>query len=457
MHPQRGLCLQQGPSQPGPDSPVVYWLHREHRALDNWGLYAAQQAALGSGAPLAVVYCLAPAYLGAIWRQFSFLLKGLEHVAQDLAKLRIPLFLLQGEPGRTVADFAGSLAAARVYTDFDPLRIKGQWLNDLLATYQGSVFDVDSRNIVPCRAASNKHEYAARTLRPKLRKLVPEFLAPCPGPLVHEPGWPLPAPEIDWSGIAASLDVDRSVGEIPEIIPGEEAAQAVLDTFLSQRLPVYADKRNDPNSGVQSQLSPYLHFGMIASSRVALAVLDRAPSGDVNAESFLEELIVRRELADNYCLHNPDYDSVEGFPDWAKKTLDKHRADPRPYCYSREQWEAARTHDPLWNAAQTEMRETGRMHGYMRMYWAKKILEWSESPEQAMATAIHLNDRYLLDGRDSNGYTGIAWSLGGVHDRPWKERPIFGTVRYMNESGCRRKFNVQAYIDRMLTLTQGHK
>jgi deoxyribodipyrimidine photo-lyase len=163
-------------------------------------------------------------------------------------------------------------------------------------------------------------------------------------------------------------------------------------------------------------------------------------------EAFLEELVVRRELSDNFCFYNEDYDRFRGFPEWARTSLDKHRDDPREYIYSLEAFERAATHDPLWNAAQLEMVKRGKMHGYMRMYWAKKILEWTESPERAMEIAIYLNDRYQLDGRDSNGYAGIAWSLGGVHDRPWRERPVFGKLRYMNFNGCKRKFDVRAYI-----------
>ena len=164
-------------------------------------------------------------------------------------------------------------------------------------------------------------------------------------------------------------------------------------------------------------------------------------------DAFLEELIVRRELSDNFCFYNPDYDRFSGFPAWAQKTLNDHRRDPRPYLYRREEFEAARTHDPLWNAAQTEMVRRGKMHGYLRMYWAKKILEWTASPEEALETAIYLNDRYELDGRDPNGYAGIAWSIGGVHDRAWKERPVFGKIRYMSYQGCAGKFPVRDYLE----------
>jgi deoxyribodipyrimidine photo-lyase len=197
---------------------------------------------------------------------------------------------------------------------------------------------------------------------------------------------------------------------------------------------------------VVSHLSPYLHFGQLSAQRVALEA--QGYDADIPAqEAFLEQLVVRRELSDNFCFYEPAYDRFEGLPAWARETLDRHRTDPRPYLYGLEEFEEARTHDPLWNAAQSQMVKTGYMHGYMRMYWAKKILEWTESPEEALRVAIYLNDRYELDGRDPNGYTGIAWCIGGLHDRAWGERPVFGKVRYMSAGGARRKFDAAAYID----------
>lgn len=172
-------------------------------------------------------------------------------------------------------------------------------------------------------------------------------------------------------------------------------------------------------------------------------------ANDEAKRAFLEELIIRRELSDNFCFYNEDYDNFKGFPEWAKKTLQKHKNDKREYLYSAIEFERALTHDELWNAAQMEIVRKGKMHGYMRMYWAKKILEWSESPEKAMEIAIYLNDRYGLDGRDPNGYTGIAWSIGGVHDRAWNERKIFGKIRYMSHGGCKSKFDVEKYIEQI--------
>jgi deoxyribodipyrimidine photo-lyase len=224
-----------------------------------------------------------------------------------------------------------------------------------------------------------------------------------------------------------------------------------MKNFLDKKIYTYDRYSNDPAKDTLSNLSPYLHFGQISAQRVALEVLKSGASQD-NKDAFLEELIIRRELSDNYCFYNNNYDSFEGFPNWAKDTLNVHRIDPREYIYKAEELEEARTHDKLWNAAQLEMTLTGKMHGYMRMYWAKKILEWTESPEEAQDIAVYLNNKYELDGRDPNGYVGIAWSIGGLHDRAWKERPIFGKVRYMSNKGAKSKFDVNSYINKIKKL-----
>jgi deoxyribodipyrimidine photo-lyase len=228
-------------------------------------------------------------------------------------------------------------------------------------------------------------------------------------------------------------------------VPGEKAGYEAAKFFFNHVLHRYHTDRNDPNKEGQSNLSPYLHFGQLGAQRVAYEI-NLAGEEGAEVDSFLEELVIRRELSDNYCFYNPHYDAVEGFPDWARKSLEKHLTDPRETQYSVDIFEKGETHDLLWNAAQIEMVFTGKMHGYMRMYWAKKILEWTESPRKAMETAIYLNDKYSLDGRDPNGYAGIAWSIGGVHDRAWFERPVYGKVRYMSYGGCKSKFNVNDYI-----------
>lgn len=446
MHPKRIKILKAGAL---PTGPVVYWMSRDQRVRDNWALWFAQEQAAKQKVPLAVVFCLAPQFLGATFRQYAFMLKGLREVAQNLGEKHIPFFLLQGAPEVEIPVFIRKYGVGGLITDFDPLRLKRQWQEAVAQKIDIPFFQVDAHNIVPCWAASDKPEYGAYTLRPKIRRALPDFLEEFPRVQKQEAGWGEPVAPIDWAGILTGLSVDRAVPEVSGCQPGEKAARAALKDFLENRLAAYPQARNDPNREGQSHLSPYLHFGQISAQRIALAVQDANALPEAK-EAFLEELIVRRELADNFCYYNSAYDSFAGFPQWAQKTLDEHRHDPREYLYTLEQFDQARTHDDLWNAAQREMVHTGKMHGYLRMYWAKKILEWTPSPEEALKNAIYLNDRYELDGRDPNGYTGIAWSLGGVHDRAWGERKVCGKIRYMSYNGCKAKFNVAAYVQKHL-------
>ncbi len=441
VKPERVRVVGEG--SPG-GGPVAYWMSRDQRVADNWALLFAQQLALEQRVPLAVVFCLVPEFLGATWRQYAFMLKGLQQVVQSLAEKGIAFFLLTGSPQEQMRSFVESHDIGQLVTDFDPLRVKRQWKEEVAARLQIPVYEVDAHNIIPCWVASPKLEYAAYTIRPKIHRAVPEFLEPFPALADHSVPRSAAAP-VNWDAVRHTLRVDTSVPEVDWLQPGERAGRDVLERFLESKLAFYTERRNDPTQDGQSNLSPYLHFGQISAQRVALE-LEAYRLPHEAKDAFFEELVVRRELADNFCFYNPKYDSLAGCPEWAQKTLTEHRQDPRQYVYSVEEFERGRTHDDLWNAAQMEMVHRGKMHGYLRMYWAKKILEWSESPEQAMQTAIHLNDKYELDGRDPNGYTGVAWSIGAVHDRPWKERAIFGKVRYMSYGGAKRKFDVQAYV-----------
>lgn len=431
--------------------PVIYWMSRDQRAEDNWALLHAQDLANERGAPLAAVFCLAPAFPGANLRHYAFMLRGLARTADELKRFRIPLYLLHGEPGREIPRFALKHRASALVADFDPLRIKRRWLQEVAGKLPIPVLEADAHNVVPCWAASHKPEYGAYTLRPKIRAALDEFLEEFPVLEKHPVAWKPAPPGIDADAALERLKPDASVSPVRGIQPGAQAALHALRAFINSGLRRYAVAHNDPNADAASGLSPWLHFGHLSAQRVALEVTKAAhadPELADSAAAFLEQLVVRRELSDNYCLHNPAYDALDNIPSWARATLDAHRADQRDYVYSLAQWEDADTHDPLWNAAQRQLTGSGAMHGYMRMYWGKKILEWSASPEEAMATAVQLNDRLALDGRDPNGYTGIAWCIGGVHDRPWRERPVFGSIRYMNAAGCRRKFDADSYIAR---------
>lgn len=422
--------------------PIVYWMSRDQRINDNWALVFAQQLALSRHQALKVIFALAPKFLEAAWRQYYFMIEGLKEVVDDLASKRISFEILTGDPSTEIVKYCQNKRVGGLVTDFDPLKIKRDWRKKVTQGLKIEFWEVDAHNIVPCWVASQKQEYAAYTLRPKINRLLPEFLKSVPR--LKSMDQSLSQGEnIDWDKVVALFKIDRSVGPIDWLCPGGKAGRKVLREFLNHGLARYAKDRNDPTKKGQSNLSPYFHFGQISAQKVALEILKtRSRSKD----DFLEELIIRRELAENYCYYNQNYDEFAGAPDWARKTLRAHQDDPQEYLYSRAELEKAETHDRLWNAAQVEMVKKGKMAGYTRMYWAKKILEWSDNARTAFQTAIFLNDKYELDGRDPNGYAGIAWSIAGAHDRPWPERPIFGNVRYMSYEGCRRKFNVEKYI-----------
>lgn len=447
VHPARITVLKDRPQGRGP---VICWMSRDQRSQDNWAMLHAQDLALAARVPLLAAFCLAPSFPRAAARAYDFMLAGLEETAAELAARNIPLVLLAGEPGKTLPGLVRELRAGAVVADFDPLRLKRLWKKWVCAAVDAPVIEVDAHNLVPCRRASDKQEYAARTIRPKLRRLLPEFLEEFPE-LEPHPHLLAAIPEgMGFAAARAFVQPDASAAPPPGVRPGPAAGGEVLRAFLDERLDRYSAGRNDPNQDCQSGLSPWLHFGQVAAQRVALEAA-RARAGrekDANLADFLEELVVRRELADNYCLYNSHYDSIDGAPEWARKTLARHAGDPRPHLYALEEFDRAATHDPLWNAAQRQMVQTGKMHGYLRMYWAKKILEWTPVPALAVQVALDLNDRYGLDGRDANGCAGVMWSVCGLHDRPWAERPVFGTVRYMSAAGCARKFDVAAYVRR---------
>jgi deoxyribodipyrimidine photo-lyase len=437
VHPQRVRTILKAPAKKGP---VIYWMSRDQRVKDNWALIFAQELGRKLEQPMAVAFCLTPEFLGAASRQYHFMVLGLRQVEKDLNELEIPFLLLAGDPGEKIPQILNDHDAGALVSDFSPLSISRGWKQSVAGQIDLPFYEVDAHNIVPCWFASAKQEWAAYTFRPKVRRLLAEFLEEFPSLQRNRYPW-MNRVENDWEAAERSIKVD-ALPEAKWIAPGERAARECLAYFLKEKLSCYDSQRNDPTLDGQSSLSPYLHFGQISAQRVAIQAL----AFPEDSGSFLEELVVRRELSDNFCYYSSNYDSCKGFPDWAKETLNRHEKDQREYIYTLEDLEAAQTHDPLWNAAQLEMVYNGKMHGYLRMYWAKKILEWTESPEIALRSAIYLNDRYELDGRDPSGYTGIAWSIGGVHDRAWKERAVFGKVRYMSLKGAMAKFDVKAYI-----------
>jgi deoxyribodipyrimidine photo-lyase len=432
--------------QPDPDGRCVfYWMQRAQRGVDNPALNVAIIAGNLLGLPVLAVFGLTADYPGGQRRHFRFLVDGLRDTEADLERRGVALAIGLGRPDEVVANLADQLRPALVIGDENPVRVGGLWRAGLASRLQIPFYLIDSDVVVPM-SLFPKEEYAARTIRPKIHRVWDSYLKPLPAPSARVP-WSGPRPRTERNEPEVLLHKLKiqGVAEVVGYKGGTKEAMVRLERFIEDRLPRYATERNEPTPYMTSELSAHLHFGHISPLTIALAVqASGAPPESIDV--YLEELIVRRELAINFVARNPHYDTLSGCPDWARKTLMKHAADTRPILYTARQLEEAETHDPLWNAAQKEMVSSGRMHNYLRMYWAKKILEWSPDPETAYAIALDLNDRYEMDGRDPNGYTGVAWAIGGKHDRPWPERPIFGTIRFMSYDGARKKLDSERYI-----------
>jgi deoxyribodipyrimidine photo-lyase len=429
---------------------VVYWMQRSQRAFDNPALEVAVKAANLLGKPCVVFFAPVPFYPHANLRHFRFLNQGIPAIAAGLKKRGIG-FVLRRYPDHDLLKFCEQVNAALVIGDENPLREPEHWREAVTAKLSIPFWTVDADVIVPSKLLM-KEQYGAYTARPVIKRLLAEFLKPVGNARAKVP-WSPPrglqslAPDFD---ITDGWRLDRSVAPVDEICGGTEEALKQLKSFIKRGLAKYPIDRNKPERDGTSRLSAYLHFGHIGPHTIALAV-QKSNAPKLAKEAFLEQLIVRRELAINFVRFNPDYDSFESGTPWAHKSLAEHAGDTRK-IYSERQLEDAQTHDPLWNAAQRQMVMTGFMHNYVRMYWAKKILEWSKTPARAYQMAVYLNDKYELDGRDPNGYAGIAWAIVGKHDRPWFDRPIFGKIRYMSFNSTSKKFDSKSYIRQMEAL-----
>lgn len=430
---------------------VLYWMQSAQRAHCNHALEYAVRCANERKKPLLAAFALTGDFPNANLRHYVFMLEGLQETQTALARRNIRLIIQLGNPPDIMARLAAR--ADLVITDEGYLRIQRQWRTAVAAQIACPLYEVTTNLIVPVEAASEKENYSAATLRPRIWRRLNDFLTPLRQTRPHRSSLSLPVESLqieDPLRLARSLKTDDSVPPSPFFRGGRKEALKRLGRFLRNKLADYDTARNDPTRDGQSNLSPYLHFGQISPLEIALA----AREADAEAAApFLEELIVRRELSHNFVSYNPKYDQFESLPYWAQRTLQVHSRDKRPVRYTLEQLETASTEDPYWNAAQMEMVLTGKMHGYMRMYWGKKVLEWTRRPEEAFQILLTLNDKYELDGRDPNGYAGIAWCFG-KHDRPWKERPVFGKVRCMNAAGLRRKFNADLYVRKIRRLQE---
>jgi deoxyribodipyrimidine photo-lyase len=370
-------------------------------------------------------------------------------VQEALEKCGIKMVVRRGAPD-DIALEAGK-DASLIVTDRGYMRPQKRWRKRVAGEAECPVTQVESDVVVPVGLASGKRETAARTLRPRIGEYLHDFLVGLTPTKISKQSLHMNAEGLDLSNIEKALggmDLDRSVGALSHLYRGGTSeAKKLFRRFLEGSFDAYTGHRNQPQTDDVSHMSKYLHFGQISPIRLALTAR-RARTKKDNIESFVEELIVRRELSMNFVLYTPDYDSCSNLPDWAKKTLEEHTHDEREHTYTRKQLESAETHDEYWNAAMKEMVHTGYMHNYMRMYWGKKILEWSNTPEYAYRTTLYLNNKYFLDGRDPNSFANVAW-IFGQHDRGWTEREVYSKVRYMSASGLKRKARPDLYVEKV--------
>ena len=429
---------------------VLYWMQQSQRAAYNHALEYAAQQANKQERMLLVVFGLTDDYPEANLRHYTFMLEGLKETRSTLTSRGIKMVLRHGQPPKVALELGQR--ASMIVCDRGYLRHQRSWRHQVAKHADCPVVQVESDVVVPVEVVSDKAEYAARTIRPRIHRHLATYLVGFRQTRIKHPSLGLKVKEInfdDIEDILQNLNLDRSVPPISDLFKGG-TSQAVnrFNGFIRRRLIHYDDHSNQPQTDDISHMSPYLHFGQISPLYLALKISRAADSLKAVKDAYIEQLIVRRELAMNFAYYTSDYDAYTCIPGWAEKTLAEHRNDEREYIYSRRQLENANTHDAYWNASMREMKFTGFMHNYMRMYWGKKILEWSETPQKAFRTTLAINNKYFLDGRDPNSYTGVAW-IYGVHDRAWTERPIFGKTRYMAASGLERKCDISAYLKKV--------
>jgi len=428
---------------------VLYWMQQSQRAEYNHALEFAVGQANKLKLPLLVIFGLTPNYPEANIRHYTFMLEGLAETQKSLEERGIRMAICKGYPPDVVLEYGKS--AAMIVCDRGYLAHQKSWREQVAFKAPCHVVQVESDVIIPVAAVTRKAEYAARTIRPKIKKNLEGFLKPLSETPVKSDFLDIEINQLDLSSIESVLqtfDINKEVAAVTSLFQGGTSqAKKRFEKFLDENIDHYGRHSNQPQTDDISHMSLYLHFGQISPVYLALKVLESDAEKE-SKEAFMEQLVVRRELAINFVEYTQGYDQLNCIPEWAKKTLEEHRDDPRTYDYTCQQLENGQTHDVYWNASMLEMKYTGFMHNYMRMYWGKKIIEWSKTPEQAFKTALYLNNKYFIDGRDPNSYTSVAW-LFGVHDRPFQERKIFGKVRYMAASGLERKCDIKGYVNKV--------
>ena len=379
---------------------IVYLCEREIRAKDNFALQFALQTSKEKGLPLKIIH---PKINYISDKKQKFIDTQILQTEKIFQKSCLDFKIINEEP----SDFLTKLKTAILIIDFNPV-LKRNYLKNVSSI----IYEIDGHNIVPARFVSDKQEYNAATFRRKIYYNIFPFLT----------------------------EYDNLTSEKTE-------ADFILEAFIKNKLSYYAEYKNNPGVNVLSGLSKYLNLGFISAQRIALEVL-KSDADIASKEVFLEELIVRKELADNFCLYAKNFKDLSSVPNWAKMSLKYHQSDLRTYTYSVQELENAQTHDKLWNAAQTQLKTEGTIHGYLRMYWAKKLSEWIDSPEEALNTAIFLNDKYAYDSPSTNGYTGILWAIGGLHDRAFADFPVTGKIRKMTLNSIRKKYDLSDYLNK---------
>ena len=433
---------------------VLYWMQASQRTRCNHALEYAIEQANHLEKPLVVCFGLMDDYPEANERHYVFMLEGLRDVEANLKKRDIKFVCKHGQPAEVALHYAED--AVLLVGDMSYTREPRKWYDRVADDAKVRYVQVESEVVVPVEEVSDKQEHAARTIRPKIHKKWDDYFVELPERKVGKSSVRLKVTgDIDVSHptkAAEKLKIDRDVKKSPCYTGGEDEAQKLFCSFIDEKLKGYSDGRNEPSDDFHSYMSMYLHFGQVSPVELAMEIKSTRKGSKDDRESYLEEMIVRRELSKNFVWYCRDYDSYSSVvPDWAKKTLKEHKSDERPHRYTRDELEKAETDDDYWNAAQKQMTLTGFMHNYMRMYWGKKILEWCNTPQYAYETTLYLNNKYFIDGRDPNSFGNVGW-IYGLHDRGWTERDVFGKVRYMAASGLERKFDIEQYVEQIQKL-----
>lgn len=423
--------------------PVLYWMTREQRADDNWGLLLAQEVAKNTKTPLHVCFCLKE----DIPERMSFQIAGLEETAARLQELNIPLHFLKGDDPAVIKQLVDDVSIGLMITDFLPLKEAVAMQSQLNGMLNIPFWEVDSHNIVPARQVSSVRESSVKTFEDKIYPVLDEYLVDYL-PLVKHPYNDF---EFDnskgFQEVVGGIKAGENRPDALQIKPGTNEALNTLVIFLEQKLAEYANPSSDPDAAILNNLSSYLHFGQISAQRVALAV-NKMGNDPEARRRFMENLVVRKELCDNFCLYQENYDSFEGADEWARESLLKHKNDKREYLYSLQELEQGSTHSGLWNAAHNQLCKTGLLHWLLRKFWGSMILQWSPSPEEAVARAIMLTDAYSLDAPDPLGYGGVMQSLAGLYQEPVQEQKVSGRIPVVTEKEIEEFLDIKDYISR---------